>query len=810
MSALFQDLRYSLRILRKEPGFTVPAVLTLAISLGANTAVFSVMNGVLLRALPYPESDRIMDVAMLVPPGEGRPSHKDYLDSHTLRAWRKRARTVEQLAGYQARSLTLTGQGEPERLIGASVSPALFPLLRVAPARGRGFREEEERPGLDRLVILSDGLWWRRFQGDPKIVGKTVTLEGQPHSVVGVMPRSFFFPNHEVQLWTPLSIARPAQAVGVVDVEYFPVAARLRDGASREQAEAEAQGILRGMGRRGAAPGKEAMEGRVQLAPLRDEIVAEVRPALLAMFVAVGLVLVIACINLAGLLLARNASRQRELAIRSAVGGSRGRLVRQALTESTFLSLAGGSVGLLVAGWIHHLLPRILPHDLPRIEEVHLDARVLLFAVSLSAVTGLVFGLVPALRSSGANLVRPLHGGVAESLPGLPAQGLFVVAEIALAFVLLVGAGLLLRSFLHLVEIDLGYEPDHVLTATLDLDAPKYRAPGRGEALIDDLLGRLTEHQHVKAAGVVSFPPLTPNFSLTTLQVRGQPRARTMAVLQLSSPGYLRAIGLRLSSGRWLTAQDQDHAAPAPVAVVNATFVRQYVMGQEAVGQRLELGSASLEIVGVIKDVRLLGLDSDPKPEIFTSFRHAEKISGGPKRLTLAIRTGGDPLALVPFLRASVLELDPDLALEDVRTMDARLDASLAQPRFYALLLGVFAGMALVLASAGVYGVLSYAVARQTQAIGVRRALGARRAVILAMVLRKGFMLVLMGLVIGMAAAAGATRVLAHLLYGVTTRDPLSSAVAALSLVGVTFFACYLPALRATRVEPAQALRYDR
>lgn len=806
MSAVSQDIRHSVRMLARNPGLAGTAILTLAIALGANTAVFSIVNGVLLRALPYPEPERIFDVSIVMPPSEGRPARKARLDGTTLNSWREGARTVEEVAAYRTRSFTLSGQGGAEWISGATVSGSLFPLLRAVPSLGRTFREEEQQPGLDQVVLLSHELWRRRFQGDPRTIGESVTLEGVPHTVIGVMPAGFSFPTREVQLWTPLVALPAARAPGTIGNEYFPVVARLSSGASREQAEAEAQAFLNSMREGGSADGSPP--GRVRLVPLRGEMVAAVRPALLVMAAAVSLVLLIACINLANILLARNSSRQQEMAIRSALGGGRARLVRQMLTETTLLSLAGGVAGVLVAGLIHRLLPLVLPHDLPRIEGVQLDGRVFLFAFLLSGLTGLVFGLLPALRSAGTQPAQPLRAGVAAVASAPFSRSLFVVAEVALAFVLLVGAGLLLRSFLQRIEVDLGYEPERVLTATLDLDPAKYGAPGRGSALFDAVLNRLSERVDIVAAGVVSFPPLTPGFSLTSLTVVGQPPARTLAVPQLTSPGTLRALGLELAAGRWLTAE--DHSMLAPVAVVNETFAREYLAGLHPIGRQLEVRATSLEIVGVVKDIRLLGLDSEPRPEFFISYRNAERIFGaGPRRLTLIIRTGSEPLAPLPFLRALVLDLDPDLALADVTTMEDKLSASMAQPRFYALLLGLFAAIALLLASAGVYGVLSYAVARQTRAIGVRRALGARRRDILAMVVGKGFVLVSIGLVIGVAAAAGATRLLAHLLFGVTTTDPLSYLVPALLLIGAALLACYLPARRALRVDPIEALRYD-
>ncbi len=804
MSSLIQDLRQSLRLLVKSPGFTTVAVLTLALALGANTAVFSVMNGVLLRVLPYPDSGRIVDVSILMPASGGQPEGKALLDPQRLDAWQARTRSLEELAAYRTQLFTLSHPGDPERLAGASVSPSLFSLLRVVPAVGRTFDPAEQKPGSDRVVVLSYELWQRRFQGDARLLGTAITLDGEPHTVIGVMPEGFFFPTHGVDLWKPLALRPPiAATVDAIQSEYLPAVARLKDGASLVQAETEAEEIFR---RLPSADGPLA--GKVRLVPLREAMVAGVRPALLVVSSAVGLVLLIACVNVTNLLLARSSTRRREMAIRSAMGGGRGRLVRQMLTESTVLSLAGGIAGMLVAGWTHHLLLRLLPREIPRLEDIQLDARVFLFAFALSLVTGLLLGLPPALRGARPGLVQDLHGAVAEPPQGSRSRDLLVVAEVALACVLLVGAGLLVRSFLHLMGIEPGYEPDHVLTATIDLDPARYGAPGQTGTFCDELLDRLQKNGKVQAAGIVSFAPLAPGFSLTSLEVVGQPPGRTLAVPQMTSPGYMEAIGLRLSEGRWLTAQ--DHAMEAPVAVVNETFVRRHIQGPAVLGRRLNVGSASLKIVGVIQDVRLLGLSADPKPELFTSYRHAEAISGAsPERMTLVIRTREDPLALVPTLRTLVLSLDPGLVLEDVGTMNNKLSASVAQPRFYAILLAAFAALSLMLASAGVYGVLSYSVARQTHSIGVRRALGAVSGDILAMVLRKGVALVLLGLGIGLAAAAGATRLLAGLLFGLTATDLLSYVLAALALVAAALLACYLPARRAMLIDPMEAIRYE-
>ena len=809
MSGLWQDLRHSLRLLGRNPSFAVVAVFTLAVALGANTVVFSILNGVLLKALPYPAADRLVALSVLLPPRGGEGGRTSYLDDRRLAQWPVSSGTVQRMAAYRTRSCTLSGSRAPERVVGAQVAVSLFDVLRVSPVQGRAFAAEESGAGRGQVVVLSHRLWKRRFHGSHGIVGQTVTLDGLPYTVVGVMPEAFFFPRREVELWTPLSLHETALAAsGSVSVENLPVVARLRPGASIAEARVESQVIFERLGRAVRGPEDDLREGRVELIPLRDQIVGEVRPALLEMSFAVGLVLVIACINLANLLLARNGARAREIAIRCAVGGSRGRLVRQMLTESALLSLLGGSAGVALALWIQELLPWLLPHDLPRAENVRLDGPVLLFAFLLTLLTGAAACLLPAFRSARASLVVPLHGGVGDSAPGWRSRGLLVVGEVALSCVLMVGAWLLIRSYLEIAGIKLGYEPAHVLTATVDLDSVRYGAAGRAEAFFDELLGRLGQDGRVRAAGVVSFPPLTSGFSLTSLSVRGERRRRTLAVPQLSSPGYLEAMGLHLARGRWLSAADDSRSSHP--AVVNETFVHRYMSGGDPIGRELEVGSASFEVVGVVEDAHTVGVKVPPKPEVFASYRDAGALSRqAPLRMTLAVRAVGDAESIVPYLRTVLLELDPTLAPDEVRTMSSKLSSSEAEPRFYALLLGAFATIAVVLAAAGVYGVLAYSVIRQTRAIGVRRALGAQGRDILLMVLGRSLALVLAGVAIGLAIATIASRVLAHLLFGVTPQDPLSFVASALVLLSVGLAASFLPARRAIRVDPLEALRLE-
>jgi len=517
-------------------------------------------------------------------------------------------------------------------------------------------------------------------------------------------------------------------------------------------------------------------------------------------------VLLIACVNLAGLLWARSSTRQREFAVRSALGADRARLLRQILTECTVLSLIGGAIGLGLARLLHGLVP-VLAGDLPRIEEVGFDHRMFIFAFLVSALTGVAFGLAPGLSSSATDPVRMLHGGAGATVRGGRSMSVFVVVEVALAMVLLIAAALLLRGFLGLVTVDPGYRPRGVATVRLEVDPGTFGSNGWSGRPLDRLLDRLAAHSAVAAAGVVSVPPLPQALSLTSVSLEGLPPGRMLAVPQMTSPGYLDAIGLRLAEGRWLTAE--DHASRAPVVVVNQTFVDRFVSSAPAIGRTLVVGAASLEIVGVVEDVRLMGLDSDARPEFFASYHLANAVSGsGAADLTLIVRAEERVSELVPILRSLVPELHPDLPLE-IETLEARLSASVAQPRFYALLLGGFAGMALLLAAAGLYGTLAHSVARQTRAIGIRRALGASRGDILGMVFKQGLLLVSAGLVIGVASAAGTTRILRHLVEDVPAWDPLAYSLAVLLLIGAGTLASYVPARRATELDPIDTLRSD-
>ena len=813
MTTILQDVRHGIRLLVRDGAFTSVALVTLAIGIGANTAIFSVVDAVVLSPLPYASPERLVRVReeRAEMRGEGGPA---IITSDTLLAWRGASETLEGIAGYSQRSFTLTGRGDPVRLRGAAVSPDMFPMLGATPALGRLFESQEERPGANRVVVLSHTLWQQQFGGDRAIVGGTLLLDDEPHEVVGVMARTFSFPDRDTTLWTPLTLTVPNLRPGQVMIMAFAGIARLEPGTPIDRAAAEGQTIVQRIHSERGGPMADRPAPTLRLVPLQEEVIGEARSALLLMMAAVGFVLLIACANVANLLLARGATRQREMAIRAAVGAGRGRLLRHLLIENLVLSLAAGAVGVLAALWMIRALPALGPGDIPRLDAVGLNPSIVGFALALSIGTGLLFGLLPALESSRLDLNAALRdegatGGRGFRLLGANrGRSLLAIGEIALALVLLVGAGLLAKSFMRLAQVDPGYDPDRVLTTRLALPPNRYTEPRR-LAMLDALLARLAETPGVEAAGLVTFLPLTSGEQRVILRVDGgappgDPSSPPAARPQVVSAGYFQAMGMRLVQGRWLTPVEDANGSP--VVLVNETFARQYVPNEDPIGRQLDLGEGTQEIVGVVADVRHAGLDAEPAAEFYGSYR-GQFGRFAARGVNLAVRTVGDPLAFVPELRRAVLDLDPALPLDDVMTMDARLSGSVARPRFYALLLGLFATLALVLAAVGVYGILAYTVSQRRREIGIRMAVGARQASILALVLRQGATLTALGLVFGVLAALATTRLLRGLLFGVTPNDMTTFVVAPLVLGAIGLLACYLPARRAARVDPVLALR---
>ena len=847
MDTLLRDIRYALRALARQRAFTLTAVATLALGIGANTAMFSIVYGVLLRPLPYPQPEAIVQVGVL----RAGQTGTGFLSNTSLPSLQEQARSFEYLAAIAPRSLAWRGPEGPIVLRGAMVSPALFPLLRATPHLGRLFAEGESLYGAHRVALLSFRTWQNRFASDPDVVGAPLELGGEPYTVAGVLSEGFSFPSPEEEIWTPMVIPPfegPDRTGGIAVSFLFTALGRLRAGVSPEQAAAEMQTILQppDAGRLsdtrppgGGQPSSGRPEREARVTPLQEELVGEYRPALLVLAAATALVLLIACVNVAGLLLARGVTRQRELALRGALGAARGRIVRQLLTESMVLSVAGGAVGLAAAAVILRAVPALVPGDIPRIDEVTFDGTVLAVTAGLSLVVGLLFGAVPALQWSRLNLVRTLNEGSAQSAGGFRflranrTRAALAVAQVALALVLIVGAGLLLRSFVELVSVDLGYDPANVVAASVDnpeVGSLFFAGPVTTELMADrnaatrrfydTLLDRMTRVERlpgVEAVGISSVLPLgRSGGSSTSVRLAGRPEPadpseRMSSRLHFASRGYFDVMRLHLRNGRIFSRLDT--AGSPRVAVVNDTLVREILDGGPAVGQRLLLGrdEEPWTVIGVVADVNYQGFAAaDARAEIYLS---AHQIEMSPAfsldEPRVSIRTTGDPIAAVPFLREAVADVHPGAALDDVMTMDARLSASIAQPRFYAVFVGLFAAVALFLAAFGIYGLLSYTVSQRRGEIGIRMALGAQRGDIVALVGRQGALLIAGGAVLGLPAAAASTRVLESLLFGVTMFDWLTFVAGPLVLIAVALAACWLPARRATRINPMDALRVE-
>ena len=837
---VLRDTRYALRRLAAQRGFTSAALLTLALGIGANTAMFSVVYGLLLRPLPYPAADRIVRVGEVVGPRGGMLTNR----SMPLIA---EAESFEHLAAYRESSLEWSGPAGSTALSGATVSPALFPLLGATPHIGRLFAEEEAREGADRVVLFSHRAWANHFASDPDIVGAAVTLNGDPHTVVGVLPEGFYFPTPDSEFWTPFVVPPytppPAAGAGqprMVLMMAFSAVGRLAPGASPEQAAAEAATLLQaGADFRILRPGGGGPDNGVRVVPLLEELVGAYRPALLALTAATVLLLLIACTNVAGLLLARGVARQRSLAICAALGAGRRRIVRQLLAESVLLGVGGGVLGLATAAIVLRAAPALVPGDVARLDEVGVDGAALAFTLGLSVAAGLLFGAAPALQGSRPALARMLNEGGVQSAGGFRllrsnrTRATLATAQVALALVLLVGAGLLLLSFVRLITVDRGYDPSNVIAASIrnpDVafrpnmtpeSLAEVRAAGRRfqQSLVEET-ARLTALSGVEAVGVSSRLPLgSAGGSATVFRVAGaalpsDPGDLPRATVNFVSPGYFDVMRLRLRSGRAFTPL--DGAESPPVLVVNETLARDLFGGAPAVGQRLLpvlAGPESWEVIGVVADVRYGGLTiAESQAEAYMPLRQigrAAMLAGMSFTSVVAVRTAGDPVTAVPFLREAVAAANPNAGMDDVMTMDARLSAAVAQPRFYAVFVGFFAALALFLAAFGIYALLSYTVSQRRREIGVRMALGARRGDVVALIVRQGGGLVAAGILLGLPASAGAVRLLESLLFGVAADDRLAFVAAPLVLAFVALVACWLPGYRAARIDPMDALRME-
>ena len=809
MNNLWLDLRYGARMLVKKPGFTLVAVLTLALGIGANTAIFSLVSAVLLRPLNYAAPEQLVMVweeVAAINVKTDTPAVANYVD------WKAQSQSFADMTALDQRLYNLTGDGEPERVFAFAVNANFFSLLGANAAQGRTFTADEDKPGANKVVVLSHGLWQTRYGGEPNIVGRNIELNGEKYAVVGVMPPDFQFEYPDVRLWTPIAF-KPEQLADRSS-HYLEVVARLKPGVTVAQANADMQAI---MSRIAAAYPDDAAGTSANVIPLHEQFAGDMRRPVMMLLVAVAFVLLIACANIAGVLLSRAAARQREIAVRAALGASRWRIVRQLLTESLLLGVLGGCLGVLLALWTFSFLQQMIPAGLRASTTLTLDLPVLGFTLAVSLLAGIIFGLAPALAASRADLNEALKQG-GRGVSGAAQRWLrssFVVAEIALALVLLVGAGLLIQTLAKLRGQYAELHLEHVLTARIDLLGDRYRTHEQRVAFYDGVLQRVAHLPGVTAAGFTTAAPLLRKGGSNGLTLEGHendPNANYNANQRQISPDYFKAIGLALRAGRPFNEQDTERAQP--VTIINETMARAYWPGENAIGKRFKIGMPSaqipwLTVVGVVADVRQMAADEPVKAEMYLPYRQGAAFATFFAPRNLVVRTAGEPTSLVSAVRQAVHEVDPYQPLAGIRTMNEVVSLDTQQHRLGMILLTTFAGLALLLAALGIYGVLSYFVIQHTPEIGVRLALGAQTGDVLRLVIGKGMRLALLGVAIGLAGAFALTRLLQSLLFEVKATDPLTFGLIALLLTLVAFMACYIPARRATKVDPMVALRYE-
>jgi predicted permease len=807
MDALIKDIRYGLRSLLRRPASTTLAVLALALGIGVNTAIFSVVNSVLLRPLPFAEPERVVSVwerGLRVGLDRNELAPANFIDI------RDQNNVFSDVGIFGETSLNLSDVGEPERLDGLLVSAKVLGLLGVQPKLGRTFSPEEDQPGQNKVVVLSDRLWQRRFNRDPAIVGRNVTLDAQPFTVIGVMPEGFFFPAREPELWIPWAMG-PDEAAGRGD-HYARAIARLKPGVTT----AAANAYLQTLGKRLEVEYPRTNEGLSFFASsFHDDYVGKIRRPLFIMLAAVATVLLIACSNVANLLLAHVASRRKEISVRAALGASRWSIVRQFFVESALLGLTGGALGVLVCVWGVSALTSLLPETLSQIRAVNIDARVLLFSLSATLFTTFAFGFFPALQASRAQLNATMKesGPVISGWRSSRTRRALLVTQVALAAVLLVSAGLLIRSFGRLLNVDPGFKTENLLTMRMVLPFPKYGTLESRRAFYDNVLRRIQDIPQVESAGIISFLPLSFGGMNFGFSVEGQTQVSdmniSMALYRVVSPDYFRTMGLSIQ-GRTFDVHD-DSKAPA-VVVINRRMANQFWPGTDPIGRRLKIGpvdspSPWATVIGVVSDVRQGGLYEDPGFEWYAAYAQERRGFVAPR--DLVVRTKANSQAIAAAVRKAVWEVDKDQPVSSVRTMNQVVADTVSRERFQTVLLTIFAVLALSLACIGLYGLISYAVTDRTHEIGLRIALGARRWNVLSLVINQGLTLTLIGIVIGLTAAFALTRTLGAMLFEVTPTDPLTFLLVTVMLLSVALLACYVPARRATKIDPLVALRYE-